>query len=175
MKKAAKSPGAFRVLNESTKNVPIDSIQPHPRNVNEAPSGPLAESIRANGWYGSVIVQRSTGHILAGSHRWKEAKQAGALEIPATFISVDDEHAIKIMLADNRSTRLGSDGAGLVDQGGLVVAEGRRGGQHATALLAARAFAATSASDTCGHTLLPASIVCAVLVSGRPLKSGVMS
>jgi hypothetical protein len=102
----------FRVLNQATKEVPIDSIQPHPRNVHEAPAAPLAESILENGFYGSIIVQQSTGYILVGKHRWKEAVAAGASKIPVTFIDVDDERGIKIMLADNRTGQLGADDPG---------------------------------------------------------------
>jgi hypothetical protein len=103
------TPGGFRILNESTELVPAGSIQPHPRNVNRANLPPIAESIRVNGFYGTVIVQKSTGFILAGSHRWREAVEQGAAEVPVTFIDVDDATALRIMLADSRTQRLGAD------------------------------------------------------------------
>jgi ParB-like chromosome segregation protein Spo0J len=110
MRKAAVVvPPAFRILNESTETVPVDSLRPHPRNVNESPSAMIAESLRENGFYGSLVVQKSTRYILVGRHRWREAQTAGATEIPVTFVDVDDERALRIMLADNRTARLGTD------------------------------------------------------------------
>lgn len=98
-----------RILNESTEMVAIDSIHPHERNVNQADLGAIIESIGTHGFYGTVIVQKSTGAILCGTHRWRAAQEKGYKEIPATFIDVSDDQALKIMLVDNRSTRLGLD------------------------------------------------------------------
>lgn len=137
-KAAEKARTGFRILNQETKTVPIDSIQPHPQNVHEAQAAPLAESITANGFYGSVIVQVSTRFIIVGSHRWREAKQAGATEIPATFIDVDDTAAIRIMLADNRTGQLGSDNtdalAGLLENFDDLIGTGFSDGDLAALL-----------------------------------------
>lgn len=81
----------------------IDELTPHPRNPNRGNVGAIAESIEANGFYGVVGYQRSSGHILFGNHRYEAAKQTGATEIPAIEIDVDDERALRIMLVDNRS------------------------------------------------------------------------
>lgn len=86
---------------------PIDDIQPHPRNPNKGDSAAIRESLDENGFYGAVIVQRSTGYILIGNHRWAEEKAAGATEIPRIYLDVDDKRALKIMLADN-ATRQGA-------------------------------------------------------------------
>lgn len=86
---------------------PIASLMPHPRNVNQGDAGAIHASIEANGFYGAVVVQESTGRILAGNHRWMVARQQGAESIPAIFVDVDDDAALRIMLADNRTTRLG--------------------------------------------------------------------
>src|SRR3954462_602307 len=99
----------MNILNEQTENVPINSIRPHERNVNEGDLGQIIQSIDENGFWGTVIVQKSTGKILAGNHRWIAAKDQGATEIPVTYVDVDDELARRILLADNRITRLGHD------------------------------------------------------------------
>jgi ParB-like chromosome segregation protein Spo0J len=99
----------FRLLDQETRLVPIDSIQPHERNVNQGDVGAISVSIDANGFFGTVLAQKSTGKILAGKHRWIAAKQAGAKKLPVTFVNVDDATALRIMLADNRTTRLGLD------------------------------------------------------------------
>jgi 3'-phosphoadenosine 5'-phosphosulfate sulfotransferase (PAPS reductase)/FAD synthetase len=89
--------------------VPIDTIQPHPRNVNQGDVGAVIESIRHNRFYGAVLVQRSRNWIIAGKHRWLAAKECGLLTVPVIWADVDDEEAVRIMLADNRTTRLGFD------------------------------------------------------------------
>jgi ParB-like chromosome segregation protein Spo0J len=96
----------MRVLNSTTKNEPIDAIKPHPQNPRQGDTGAIHQSIQTNGFYGTVIAQRSTGHILAGNHRWQAAQQAKAKTIPVTWIDVDDDHALRILLADNRTNDL---------------------------------------------------------------------
>lgn len=85
--------------------VPIDDIHPHPDNPNRGDVELIGESIDVNGWYGAVIVQRSTGRILAGNHRWAAARDKGATEIPVIYKDVDDVVALRILLADNETAR----------------------------------------------------------------------
>ena len=61
----------FRFLEQEARIVPIDFICPHERNVNQADLGALLQSVEANGFYGFIVVQKSTGKILAGNHRWR--------------------------------------------------------------------------------------------------------
>lgn len=96
----------MRVINQEHVTAPIDAIRPHPRNPRQGDVGAIHESIENNGFYGSVIAQKSTGYILAGNHRWQAARQAGATEIPVTWVDVDDDHALRILLADNRTNDL---------------------------------------------------------------------
>jgi ParB-like chromosome segregation protein Spo0J len=94
-------------LNETSQTVDIGSIQPHPDNPRRGDVDSIAESIEANGFYGYVVVQKSSGNIIAGSHRWVAANKVGMTEIPAVFLDVDDDHAKRILLADNRNNELG--------------------------------------------------------------------
>jgi len=98
----------MRVLNTSTKDEPIDAVKPHPRNPREGDIGAIHQSIEANGFYGSIVAQKSTGFILAGNHRWQAARHAKSTTIPVTWIDVDDDHAVRILLADNRTNDLAS-------------------------------------------------------------------
>jgi DNA modification methylase len=95
-----------RVINQTTETAPIDALRPHPRNPRQGDIGAIHQSIEANGFYGTVIAQRSTGFILAGNHRWRAAQQDGADSIPVTWVDVDDDHALRILLADNRTNDL---------------------------------------------------------------------
>lgn len=96
------------LIEQETRLEPITAVQPHPANPRRGATPAIIESIRANGFYGSVIAQRSTGYILAGSHRHAAAIAAGLEQIPVTWVQVDDEQAKRIMLADNRTSDLGA-------------------------------------------------------------------
>jgi len=95
-----------RVVPQQFEIVSIDSVRPHPRNPRASDTGIIRESIDVNGWYGALVVQESTGFILAGSHRHKAALQQGATTIPVIRVSVNDDEALRIMLADNRTSDL---------------------------------------------------------------------
>lgn len=56
----------------------LGELKPHPRNPRQGDVGAIYQSIEANGFYGAIVAQRSTGYILAGNHRYKAAAEAGA-------------------------------------------------------------------------------------------------
>lgn len=85
------------------------TLEPHPRNVNEGDIGAITESMDELGFYGAVIAQRTTRRILAGKHRWMTAQLRGMEQVPVLWVDVDDEEALRIMLSDNRTARLGRD------------------------------------------------------------------
>lgn len=89
-----------------TVSVSIDDITPHPKNVRQGDIGAISQSLKAHGQYRAIVVQRSTGHILAGNHTYKAAKSLGWKNISAHFIDCDDEKAMRILLADNRANDL---------------------------------------------------------------------
>lgn len=87
----------------------VTEVDPHPENANVGNIEVIKESIRVNGFYSALVVQSSTGYILAGNHRYLAAKDLGYEQVPVIYLDVDDETAKRIMLADNRTTRLGHD------------------------------------------------------------------
>lgn len=89
--------------------VSVDEVDPHPENANIGNLDAIKESIQINGYYAPMIVQSTTGFILAGNHRYAAAKALGYELVPVVYIDVDDEEAKRIMVADNRTTRLGHD------------------------------------------------------------------
>ena len=91
------------------EDVPVSEITEHPDNVNIGNVESVKESIRMNGFYGPVLVQASTGYIIVGNHRFRAARELGLVTVPAVFMDVDEEQAMRIMLADNRTARLGHD------------------------------------------------------------------
>lgn len=63
----------------------------------------IKESLQHHGQYRPIVVQASTNHILAGNHTFKAAKELGWDTIEATFIDVDNDKALRILLMDNRA------------------------------------------------------------------------
>lgn len=94
---------------EYEASFPLGELKHWEKNPNQGDIGAVAGSIQANGWYGAVIVQKSTNRIIAGNHRVEAARQSGLTHVPVLVVDVDDEAAQRINLADNRTTRLGSD------------------------------------------------------------------
>lgn len=85
---------------------PINDFKTHPKNVRQGDVGAISQSLEAHGQYRPIVVQRSTGHILAGNHTYLAAKSLGWEQIAATFVDCDEEQAIKILLVDNRANDL---------------------------------------------------------------------
>lgn len=97
--------------------VDVNSIEAHPKNVRQGDIGAISESLKAHGQYRPIVVDRRTNQILAGNHTWRAAKSLGWQQIKVGFIETkDDDDALRILLADNRTTDLASyDDAGLGD------------------------------------------------------------
>lgn len=89
------------ILNQQIENVSVGSLRAHPRNPNRGDVEAIVESIRAHGFYGTLVVQRSTGYILAGNHRLEAARRVGAEFVPVIWVDVTEDEALRILLADN--------------------------------------------------------------------------
>jgi ParB-like chromosome segregation protein Spo0J len=90
--------------------VPIDSVQPHPRNVHHGNVPKIARSLDKYGQYKTIVVQKSTGHVCAGNHTWKAAKNLLNWDrIAVVQMDLDDATALKLALMDNRSGADGED------------------------------------------------------------------
>ncbi|HKZ90680.1 MAG TPA: ParB/RepB/Spo0J family partition protein, partial [Candidatus Limnocylindrales bacterium] len=64
----------------------------------------LAASIREHGILQPVLVRpRADGHfqLVAGERRWRAARIAGLLEVPAIVENIDDEAALEISIIEN--------------------------------------------------------------------------
>lgn len=103
-------------INRRAEMVPVEKLFPHPRNPRQGDVGAIAESIRLNGFYGVLVAQESSGHVLVGNHRLAAAREVGMAEVPVVFVDVDDEQAVAILLADNRTSDLAAyDNGALAD------------------------------------------------------------
>lgn len=92
--------------------VPIAALSMHPENPREGDVGGIVTSIEANGFYGALVVQESTGRILAGNHRARSVAEVGGETAPVIYVECDDMTARKIMLADNRLSDIASNDEG---------------------------------------------------------------
>ena len=83
---------------------PIDSIHPwenNPRNNDGEPIKRVADSLTRFGW-GSPIVARPNGEIIAGHTRWKAAKLLGQKTVPVRYLNISESDAHQLALADNK-------------------------------------------------------------------------
>jgi DNA modification methylase len=100
---------ASRVINKGIEQVNIDLLKHHPRNANHGDVEAIKKSLAVNGWYGSVVVNTATKHILAGNHRVMAAKALGWETVPVQWVDVTPEEELRILVVDNRTTRIGQD------------------------------------------------------------------
>lgn len=102
-------------INAMTAEVDIRLLKPHADNVNQGDVGAIVESIQRNGFYGRIVVNKRNNHILAGNHRYLAAKNLGFETIPVEYVDIDERDEVRLLLVDNRTTRLGVD-----DESGLA-------------------------------------------------------
>ena len=96
------------ILAEQIEVVPLEKLSPHPSNPREGNVGAIIESIRHNGFYSPLIVQRSTGFVLAGNHRYYALEILRSPAAPVVYIDVDDDQARRILLMDNKASDEGT-------------------------------------------------------------------
>ena len=83
--------------------VSIKTLNQHPLNPNQGDVGAIVESLEAHGYYRPVIVQKSTRNIIAGNHTVQACAIEGIDEIDVILLDVDDDQALRILLADNQT------------------------------------------------------------------------
>ena len=88
--------------------VPIGSLTLHPRNPRHGNLDAIAESLRRFGQMRPVVVQRSTGYLVAGNHVRRAAAALGWQNLAATVLDLDDATASAYLLGDNRASDLGT-------------------------------------------------------------------
>jgi ParB-like chromosome segregation protein Spo0J len=86
-----------------TATVDPTTLKQHPKNPRKGNTAIIEESIRKNGFFGAVVVDKRTGYILAGNHRVQAAISLKMKAIPVAYVKTKDEsHALRILLSDNR-------------------------------------------------------------------------
>lgn len=95
----------------TVQQLPVADLALLPGNPRQGDIGAVSESMRVNGIYQPIIVNKGTHtgrplEIIAGNHRAQAAQQLGHDTVPAIVLDVDDEAAARIALADNRTSDL---------------------------------------------------------------------
>ena len=91
------------VLDQRYELRQLGDLHQHPANPRRGDLDAIRNSIESNGFYGALVVQKSTGYVLAGNHRVMAAEASGLTELPAMVVDVDEDTARRILLVDNRT------------------------------------------------------------------------
>lgn len=83
--------------------VDIDQLEAYPGNARRGDLSMIVESLRVNGQYRPVVVNRRNNQVLAGNHTVQAARELGWPQVAATFVDATDEEARRIVLIDNRA------------------------------------------------------------------------
>jgi len=86
------------------KRIKLSDTKQHPHNPRQGDVGAIVQSLEAHGQYVPIVVQASTMHIIKGNHTAQAARILGLDEIEAVILDVDDDQALRIMLADNQTS-----------------------------------------------------------------------
>src|SRR5436853_588358 len=97
---------AERRLIQELAVVEMERLCPARRNPRRGDVAAIRASLEANGQYRPLVVNRSTMEVLAGNHTFLAAQQLGFRQVMVAFVEVDEEHARRIQLADNRTSDL---------------------------------------------------------------------
>jgi DNA modification methylase len=85
--------------------VPVNSLVPHPKNMNKHPEDQierLCRLIEYQGFRNPLVVQLGTNLIVAGHGRLEAAKKLGYEKVPVTYQKFDDEAQLyAYMTSDN--------------------------------------------------------------------------
>jgi len=99
---------ALQPQGEGSVSLPISQVEPglaQPRkHFDQEALDDLTESIRIHGIIQPLTVRRlASGYyqIIAGERRWRAAKAAGLIEVPAVIIEADDRKVMELGLIEN--------------------------------------------------------------------------
>lgn len=89
----------------------IADLSPHPRNARKGNVDAITASLQRLGQFRPIVVRAAPDgegwQLLAGHHVAQAAAGLGWDTLEATIVVADDEQALEIVLADNRTSDLG--------------------------------------------------------------------
>lgn len=107
-----KKPANKAITVQETAMVPVAELKMHRQNPNDGNVEAIAESLRENGQFRAIVVNRGSktgrpNEILAGNHTYLGMRANGEEEMLVSFVDVDEAEATKILLADNKTAKMG--------------------------------------------------------------------
>jgi len=84
-------------------DVPIADLELHPHNARQGDVGAIMQSLSAHGQFRPIVVQKSRMRVIAGNHTTQAAQLSSMKTISAVLLDVDDDQALRILLADNQT------------------------------------------------------------------------
>ena len=96
------------------KMVKLDDVELHPDNARKGSLKRIQEGMVAHGFVAPIVIQKSTGYVVAGNHRVRVArklrknpklnlKKHDFNVIPAGIADMDDDEALDYLLIDNKA------------------------------------------------------------------------
>jgi ParB family chromosome partitioning protein len=91
------------VLAKKIEQWPVDKPTIWPGNPRRGNLETIKTSIETLGFYQPIIIQESTGYVIAGNHRLTAARELKMAEVPVVVLPVGEEQARRMVLMDNKS------------------------------------------------------------------------
>ena len=100
----------------TTESLPTEQLTTYHQNPRQGDTGTIAESLRTNGQFRPLVVNKGTHtgrpyEVLAGNHTLLAARELDGTQdafprLDCYVIDVEEDHARRIVLADNRTSDL---------------------------------------------------------------------
>lgn len=91
--------------------VPLEDLEHWPGNARRGVTSQIVDSMRNNGVFNPLVVQKNSNRIIIGNHRWEALKVLHAEDpekwpavAPVMYLDVNDSRANKINIADNKTS-----------------------------------------------------------------------
>jgi hypothetical protein len=88
------------------KRMRLDELHLDDKNARKGNVASIIESLKEFGQHRPIVVQKSTGRIIAGNHLFQAAQSLGWEHIDCVLVEDDDEKAIRRGIADNATSDL---------------------------------------------------------------------
>ncbi len=109
------------------RSTPIADLTLHPDNPRHGDIGAIMQSIEQNGFVGVLVAQCSSGHVITGNHRMQAAANLGFTKLKVEWKDCSDEEALRLLLADNRTSDLATNDDAVVADLLMALAESEAG------------------------------------------------
>jgi hypothetical protein len=86
------------------ETVLAETLKEYPGNPRKGDIDKIAESLKANGQYKPIVVQKDTNFVLVGNHTLKAITKLGWDFVDVVWADVNEVEAKRIVLADNRTS-----------------------------------------------------------------------